>query len=310
MSAEEEVQSAIRVADRVLQQLSGAQASPTDIVLRCPDTLGTASFKLSRPATGAIEISHPALKHAELVDLTSFRPVDGAVIRSREDALRITFPNYSADYGLRIEFDLADRYLLRRLVHRNADREPVEENGIDAYWISAQLKSVTALRTRYGRVNLRDVDFLLNVGIQSDLKTAVPPSFVRQMEVGNLLVKERDRNKKLKLMFEQLHLQRAGPADSRKVLKDMQDMFMPSEFARFVSVKDEFRFQEIRRGTDGKDGGLFGALPQSMMVISHTNLGVDQPAAQGRVLYQKRNLIDKLATRFPKAMTEFREGEE
>lgn len=303
MSDKEHVQTAIQTADRILAQAAnGFKADIRDITLKCPDDLAVVSLQIS--ATGAerrLRLSDRSIRSIEVVSLSKFSTVPNAVLRL-ESGWQVEFPTDEESWGVRIEFELLDRTLLRRLVFRDHDREGKPTGDDDVYWMSAQLRNIQALSTSYGRVNLRDVDFLVNVAVHNDIKAKVPRAFVRQMELSVLLVREKDRNKKLKLMWEQMRLQRVGPHEGKNedTLSEIQDLFVPTHFARFVQVTNQFKFSDVRRGTDASERSIFPTFPKAMTVISQTDLSVNQPAASGEVVYRKTDFQGELSKFFPK----------
>jgi hypothetical protein len=304
MTKGEGLSPAIHVVDKILKQLGPASPEVRDLQLRCPEEIGVLhviinTSRLPRNEKFRIEakeISRVDVRDAQTLvpqyDCASNLP-DGASLDLRHTDGERLF--------LEIQFAIPDQTLMRRLVYREHDRDGKSSGENDVYWMSAQVRDANALESRYGRVDLRDFDFLVNVGIHQDVKSSVPRIFVRQMEVGVRLVNETDRNKKFALMQEQLRLQQAGLSKSADILTEIQDLFVPSRFSSFIDVTKQFRLSTVRRGTDIYDRAPFPTFPKSMSVVSRTDLSVSNPASNGELVYKRTDFRTRLGEFFPKS---------
>ena len=84
----------------------------------------------------------------------------------------------------------------------------------------------------------------------------------------------------------------------QEVLMDLQDIFEPLQFCTFVDVKSPFRYSDCIRGKEFYDKIPFPTFPKTMKVISRTDLSLDKPAAEGRLIYKKKDLQDKISEVF------------
>ena len=198
---------------------------------------------------------------------------------------------------LNFEFHIKDDKFVRNLVRKDVQRDSPRglEDEIDEYWMHAQLKYPKILKRRYERLDLRDIDFDVNVAIHQDLKTAIPSDFRRNLKIIAKWIKTKDRVEKWKLGWEHLHLKRksyTGKED--ELISDLQGLFFPHGFKKFIEVTEPFHYYESVRGIDFYDLP-FQAFPKTMKVVSRTNLNLESPAAEGRMIYKKQFLRDEIS---------------
>jgi len=205
-------------------------------------------------------------------------------IRSESDRLLLTF-----------EYRLKNDKFLNDLVHRDSQRDVSKSEGdIDEYWMHAQLKHPKILRSKYGRLDLRDIDFNVNVGIHQDLKTAISKDFIRNLQVVKEWIRSGDRTEKWRLGHRHLRL-RSKPFTGKEdeILDELQKIFMPRGFRTFVDVTNPFRYYEAIPGVDFYDIP-FCSFPKVMRVVSRTDLNLNNPAAKGKLLYKREDLKHKI----------------
>ena len=81
------------------------------------------------------------------------------------------------------------------------------ESDSTKYWMVAQLKHLETLRSQYYRIDLRDVDFNVNVGVHQDVGTVIPNYFKEQLETIAELTKRKGRDEKFRLFYKLLRIQ-------------------------------------------------------------------------------------------------------
>jgi len=168
----------------------------------------------------------------------------------------------------------------------------------DEYWMHAQLKHLSVLKTTYGRLDLRDMDFILDVGIHQTLKTRIPTQIIRELEVIRDLISETDRGRKFKLAFKHLQMRRRRQIrDVQNTLADLQKIFLPTTFSTFIEVERPFRYSDSVRGSDFYDIP-FQTFPKTMKVISRTDLSLSTPAADGKLIFKRKELGDEISKIF------------
>jgi hypothetical protein len=185
------------------------------------------------------------------------------------------------------------------LVQRDSQAESVSETK-NEYWLHAQLKNLRALQTNYGRLDLLDLDLFLDVAVHQDVKPKIPTPFLEDLNIIAEWIAEKDRGKKWDLSLEHLRKQRAKryAGKEQEVLRDMQDLFDPEHFCSFIDVTTPFHYFDCIRGKEFYDKIPFPTFPKTMKVVARTDLSLDNPAAEGKLIYKKRDLQEEVSLVF------------
>jgi hypothetical protein len=196
---------------------------------------------------------------------------------------------------LTFEYELDNEKFLDDLVSRDIQRDISKSGGdSDTYWISAQLKHPKVLNSNYGRLDLRDVDVGVNVAVYQDLKSAIPHSFIRNLELIRDWIRTKDRTQKFRLGYAHLMgSSRTFAGNEDNIIEEAQKLFLPHNFRSFVDVSNPFRYSDAIRGADFYDLP-FSTFPKSMRVVARTNLNLNTPAADGNLIYKKKDLKDQI----------------
>ncbi|MEC4848978.1 MAG: hypothetical protein RI100_07310 [Nitrosarchaeum sp.] len=199
-------------------------------------------------------------------------------------------------YNLDIEYSIEDPNFLDSLVNREVVNETPNDDSTE-YWMVAQLKHLESLKSEYGRIDLRDVDFNVNVGVHQDVNTKIPDGFKDQVETLSQLTKKKGRAEKFKLFQKLMTIQNKPLAGKEfEVLGNIAELFSPVSFRKFVDVSKDFHYYNCEKGTNVYDYS-FVSWPKFMKITSRTDLGLDKPAAKGTLIYKKsdfKSAIDHL----------------
>jgi hypothetical protein len=81
--------------------------------------------------------------------------------------------------------------------------------------------------------------------------------------------------------------------DIYSLMAEIHSVFLPTRFKNFVDITPPFRYHNSKQGTDFYDfpGQV---LPKAMTVVSRTDLNLQNPAREGKVIYKKRDLFSEL----------------
>jgi hypothetical protein len=199
---------------------------------------------------------------------------------------------------LTFEFKLPDARFLQNLVHMDSghDSPETEDSPTAEYWMAAQLKHPDALRTKFGKLDLRDLGVKVDVGVHQDVKSKIPRPFVVHLERIRDFVQTRDRNAAVRLAHQHIKGVRYAGKEY-ELLESITEVFLPSRFKDFVDVSQPFQYWDCEKGTDFYELPV-PSFPKSMKVISRTNLSLDQEAAHGVLVYKKRNIREEIAKIF------------
>jgi len=242
------------------------------------------------------------------VDLKSVVPLrdvtKDAIIMLPDGGFELSYSHLQdgIPYILRIMFDIESAKFVDSIVNRTTQREVVQEDKKE-YWMHAQLKFVDVLERYYSQVKLEDLDFNVDVAVHEDVKTSIPHEFEKELEVVVKWMGETDRERKAGLSREHLRMMRGRKVVKRehllKFLGDLQDIFLPSAFRRFVEVKQDFHYHDCMRGLDYYTMP-FPSWPKFMKVVSRASLDIDKPAALGILEFKHsdfRSKIDQILSR-------------
>jgi len=285
---------------KTLSKMKGLKILNQEIVAKTPELLGEYSVAISSgPFISKLKFPFPAIANLDIHSMPDYSDQRQVISRLR-DGFEISLHRIqppSEDLLLRFGFHIKDDKFVKNLVQKNVQRDSPRgsKNEVDEYWMHAQLKEPKIFeRGGYGRLDLRDIDFGVNVAVHQDLKTAVPSDFVRNLKIISEWIKTKDRVKKWRLGWEHLHLKRKSyTGNEEELISDIQSLFFPHEFKRFVEVTEPFRYYESIRGIDFYDLP-FQAFPRVMTVVSRTTLNLESPAAKGKLIYKKQVLRDEI----------------
>ena len=303
---------AVAVAERIYKALfEVSKITSQEIRVKCPDNIGeySVAFEIRRGLLGLkrlkrkIPFDHPDLRRVSMHSTPLMKSESDAIVYT-ENGFEILLDKLSKDtdtFWATIEYDIKDKKFLDDLVQRDSQTESITETK-NKYWMHAQLKNLRALQTNYGRLDLQDVDFFVDVAVYQDFKTKIPKPFTEDLEIIAKWISEKEREKKHKLSMAHMRQQRTKRYAGREqeVLKDLQDLFIPEHFCTFIDVALPFRYSDCIRGKEFYDKIPFPTFPKAMKVISRTDLSLDKPAAEGKLVYKKKDFQDKISEVFLK----------
>ena len=230
----------------------------------------------------------------------SLQPVSDAVSYT-ENGFEINLKKLEKDtlYLLDVDYFIEDRRFIDALVNRNVAKESVGDETKE-YWMVAQLKHLDVLKHEFGYIELKDLDFGVDVSVYNEIKMKVPSIFRQQLEIAVKLLSKhhgsRDEQFKLLIQHQQLLHARKEKYYGKifEILEEIQEIFSPLTFRRFVDVQKDFHYYSCERGKDFYETLPFPTWPKSMKVISRTDINFDRPAADGLLIFKKGDFMDEL----------------
>lgn len=274
-----------------------------DITIQCPESVQTYSITFESKK-GLFSSNKKRFKFGS-VRRVSLRPVRS--LQPLYDAINITSNGFEIEinklepdelYMLDAEYNIEDPKFIDSLVYKKVAKEIPTEDSKE-YWLVAQLKHLKALQQEFGNIELRDIDFGVDVSISQDIKMKVPKIFTEQIDTIVELTKKHGRSEKEKLLRTLLAQQNKKYSGKElDILKNLQKLFLPSKFLDFVEVKEDFHYSDCIRGVDIYGTLPFPTWPKSMKVISRTDLNFNIPATDGKLIYKKKNFVDELGKIF------------
>jgi len=299
-NAEKAAQSVVRVAEKVSEALKGSfKIHSEEITVRCPESVEVVSIALEVKA-GLIDpkIRFPfGVPHrVKLRSLTGLQSASQAIVPTA-DGFELKPREMATDqiYILDVEYELEESHDVDALVERTSARE-VPKGHNSEFWMQAALKHPKVLKTKYGRVDFRDLDFSVDVGISEQVGMVIPGSFRHELDLAAQLIVERNPHAKFQLgRRHALAMKSRGKGlDTAQLLGELQDLFLPATFANFLEVTDDFHYSNCYRGADFYEIP-FPTWPRNMRVLSRTDLTLDHPASSGFLRYKKQDFLQRVA---------------
>jgi len=248
-----------------------------------------------------IEISAPSIIRVSASSLYPFpRTVREAIMKGVREDGRIVYalfpkllPQESDLISITVSYRIDDISLLDDLVDR---QKAHEASGIERneYWMSAQLKHPKVLVDSFGRFDLRDVDVTVNVGVHSELKATIPQPIIWRIKEFFAIMSQTDPRQQFKAIPRLRRLAKSKTAGREfKVLTDLEALFMPGTFSKYVEILKDFRYSSCYKGKEFFELPI-QIIPKKMNVISRADLTLRKPAAEGTLVYKNNMFIEAI----------------
>ncbi|WP_143727306.1 hypothetical protein [Methanoculleus chikugoensis] len=286
---------------------SGFKIEGQQMTIMCSDGIQKYSLSLT-PKRGlfgnpkSVDFPHGVPLRVELTQMRGLCPLFDCVERTIDGfSINLTELDPGELYILDVEYRFEDHRLMdslvERIIPRDVPRNPDED--IREYEMSAQLKHLDVLRQKYFNVNLRDLEFSVDVSVYQDINTKVPGIFRQQLEALVELSKKKGRSEGYKLWRRLYQLQQKEyGGDTMDILENMYDLFTPGRFRRYIDIRKDFTYLNCSRGSDYYDNLPFPTWPKSMKVISKTDLNYNKPAAEGLLVYNQADFVSEIERLF------------
>lgn len=297
-AAERGVNEVARRAERIGAVLTGDfRIVSEEITIKCPEETEVVSIAFE-PHAGVLgqkvkfPLGKPERAHLRALEGSSEGLQNALAIHDNGFEIRTRGMGSSRLFLLEVEYDIEHPRLLDGLIQRNTPAETPKSKSTE-YWLHAELRHPAALKTRYSRFDLQDLEFAVDVGIAENVKTVLPKSLVKELETSVALLESRDKIRKRVLADEHLRaMDLRGGESTVRLLGNLQSVFVPTAFRRFVEVKRDFHYGDCERGVSLYDTLPIPTWPRSMKVVSRTDLSLERPASQGTLVY-KRDAFQK-----------------
>jgi len=271
--------------------------------IECPQSIQHYSVTFETSGTHILpkkeRFNFGKVRRVTLRPIMSLQPVSDAISYT-ENGFEINLKKLEQDtlYLLDIDYFIEDRKFLDALVNKNVAKESLGDE-INEYWMAAQLKHLDVLRQEFGVIEIKDLDFGVDVSVYNEVKMKVPSVFKRQLEVAVKLLSRAHggRDEQFKLLQQQqlLHARKEKYyGEIFQIIEEIQEIFSSLTFREFVDVRKDFHYYDCERGKDFYETLPFPTWPKSMTVISRTDLNLDRPAADGILVFKRRNFMEEL----------------
>lgn len=303
MIIEKGIDKITRRASKIEQNITDAfTIDGREMTILCPESVQKYSLSIiskNNFSQSKARFELGKVRRAEIRSVVGLESHDAINILESGFELKLSELQYGQRYLLDVEYAIEDPNFLDSLVNRAIDREAPNENNTE-YWMVAQLKHLSALKSEYGRIDLRDVDFNVDVGIHQDVNTKVPDDFKDQLKTIVELLQKKGRDEKFKLYHKLLSLQNKPHAGHEfEILGSLVALFSPPTFKKFINVSQDFQYYKCEKSTNVYDYS-FMVWPKFMKVTSRTDLGLHKPASKGTLVYKKTDFMSEIEDLFKK----------
>ena len=264
------------------------------IAIRIPNNL--------RSIRKTIPITIPSIIRASVSSLYPMpRTISGAIKRSLDSSGYVVFPELIPSnteiISLSVTYPIEDILVLRDFVETNRAHDPSGDDR-NEYWFHALLKHPRILHDSFGRFDVRDIDVTVDVSIQQELQLSIPRSFIFRLKTFFELFAETDPRQQWRAIpkLRTLSSQRTAGREM-DILNDLQGLFLPRKFSRFIDVTKDFRYSSCYHGSDCYELPI-ELIPTTMEIVSRTDLSLERPAAEGVLIYRRNLFLDALSEIF------------
>ncbi len=258
------------------------------------------NFKKRFLPGGKITIELPAPIRYTLFSLVPYQPLHNAIqifngkMTLDRDVLNI----YNEGFLITLEYNFERDDVIRNLVYTSSPKDSVKDkmnNGeSDSYWLHAELKTVEALKKIYSVIRIEDVELGVEVTVREHLRDLFDEN-IKMEFLMNAKFSSKDRNERAKAIYYREHHQPRIKGDINKIIYDINDLFQPSKFRSYVNLEgNSYRYKNCQKGITISDPIGPIVLPNYMSVITSTDLTMDEPAKEGKLIYKRTRFKDKI----------------
>ncbi|RKD85209.1 hypothetical protein [Halopiger aswanensis] len=227
-----------------------------------------------------------------MFSLPDYNPVN--TVHSIEDGF-ITFnpenlPNQT-QYILTLNGDVKSE-TLKEIVHLKSPEDPTKTEETDSYWVHSAIKRPDVMKDVYDDMQVENVDISLQVGVQRCFSNGIPDDVLEIFDSTRDLLSASsnfDRNEVLRTARKRHEARRdisCSPAEAADLIRSLATA---DNLQDYIEVDDPFRERNINPGTPRQN-----IFPESISVDVTTDLNLDRQAANGDIVFQKKeyeNLI-------------------
>lgn len=288
---------------KILDETPALHVENCEVSIRVPDKLCTfdVAAAINRQITSFEKIPFPIseIKRMTVHSLGSskFVRLDNAISQI-SNGFQLSIKKIPEDLEsilLTIEYEIPDMSFIENIVQTEVAAEPSKDE--DSYWMHAQLKNLRWFKERYDRWQLLNTPFHVDVAIENEVATAIPPYFVRHLRLLRQVIREPDPHR-LSTVTRLLAISRRKiRGDPYSLIETLGGLFEPSQFIRFIEVISPFEYAHLKKGHEYLDFPT-GVFPKTMSVTCLTRLDLETPASDGKLVYRKRDLYEEISEIF------------
>lgn len=237
------------------------------------------------------------------LEMWSLKPVYAPVKNPyfiKNDKIFLDSKNLEAsgeEFRIQIEYPVENPEVLNGLVSSSAPRDTIngERSGDskESFWLHAELKSLKLLKDLYSAVRIEDVNVMVEIAIKEHIRELFSDDIKLEMMM-NAKFNSPDRNERAKAIFYRQHHVPKFKGNINKVTNDISELLQPSRFRNYLSLSGSFRFDSCRKGVTLANALEPIYLPNYMDIFSTTDLTLDEPGKDGKLIYDKSRFVKRV----------------
>lgn len=291
----------VKNASKIYETIRGSyKVDLPEIIIYCPENIQ--KYSIIFEAKGGmipkkIKFPYGVPRRLKLKPLRSLADLSDAV-RITNDGFELKTKSMSSidTFILDVEYEIENHNYLSSLVERHHAKEiPNDEDN--EYWMHAELKHPKVLKSKYGKLELQDIDFNVDVGLSKDINTVIPDTFKNELEIGMELLKATNPHSIQQLGYKRIRAMRLRGKNKSAIecLNDIQELFARQNFCKYIDVEKDFHYSDCLRGHNYHEAVPWNLTwPKTMKIVSRTDLNLDNFASEGVVKYKKRSFLDEI----------------
>ncbi len=288
---------------RIFKESSEIVGASTTIY--CP--IGVQEYTtIFKPMKAKFPVFHKELKfdgvrpkEVELKLLNGFQDRSDAIVNNDNGfTLNLGALEDEQQYQLVARYDF-DKRMLNNLIDRVTPRDVPHNGSSDEleYELSAQLKYPKLLKQVYSDFNIRNIDLNVSVSVHEDVKLSIPSELTEEVEALVELSKVKGTDEKHRDYNRLVYAQQSRyGGKSVELLRGLSTFFTPPVFRKYIDVErgGGFNILKTERGKEYYTSVPFPIWPVNMNVVSETNLNLQKPAANGKLIYKRGSLVTEV----------------
>jgi hypothetical protein len=189
---------------------------------------------------------------------------------------------------------------IQNLIRLDVPEDPIKEPDSDKYWVHSAIKDLSFIEKMYSELNIDKVLATVKVGVQRTFSSSVPPEIVEYLEaraVASDALSGTDRQRLFKeWQSYRSAKRRIGNLPTHEVFDLMMKLLTPDVFKVYVSINKPFRLHSVIPLENG------ARIPDKIGVNVQTDLNYKTPAADGDLVFNKRDFSDNVKKEFNRIM--------
>jgi len=188
-----------------------------------------------------------------------------------------------------------DKEALDEIVRVHAPEDPDKDEEEDRYWLHSALNNISILEKIYAELSIERVALSVKIGVQKSFSTSVPEQVRDMLEAGaraDAAMSGRDREEVFRAWLHYRTAKRSLANISPQVMIDrFKRVLQPEVFVIYLKVPEPYRLEGIIPTS-------IGLIPESVGVNVHTDLTFIKPAAEGKLVFKKKEFGQRISSEF------------